>query len=85
MTRDQSVYALKKLGGIYMKVEPTEGGSGVNVSVESHPLPLAVTFSQYVELWKRLAKHYHPFRLVRYVMLGRVLDTIPRAHVHSTT
>ncbi|KAG2747488.1 Gpi1-domain-containing protein, partial [Suillus brevipes Sb2] len=71
-------------GSIYMKVEPTEGGSGVNVSVESHPLPLAVTFSQYVELWKQLAKHYHPFRLVWYVMLGRVLDTIPRAHVHST-
>lgn len=22
------------LGGIYMKVEPTEGGNGVNVSVE---------------------------------------------------
>jgi hypothetical protein len=46
-----------------MKVEPTEGGNGVYVSVEvghifsllrylvvlfqSHPLPLAVTFSQY--------------------------------------
>jgi phosphatidylinositol glycan class Q protein len=38
-----------------------------------------------VELWKRLAKHYHPFRLVWYVMLGRVLDTIPRAYIHSTT
>lgn len=72
-------------GGIYMKVEPVEGGNGVDVSVESHPLPLAVTFSQYIELWKRLVKHYHPFRLVWYVVLGRVLDTIPRAYVHSTT
>ncbi|KAG1879448.1 N-acetylglucosaminyl transferase component-domain-containing protein [Suillus tomentosus] len=72
-------------GGIYMRVEPTNGGNGVDVFVESHPLPFAVTFSQYVELWKRLAKHYHPFRLVWYVVSGRVLDTIPRTYVHSTT
>ncbi|KAG1883102.1 N-acetylglucosaminyl transferase component-domain-containing protein [Suillus subluteus] len=72
-------------GGIYMRVEPTKGGNGVDVSVESHPLSLTVTFSQYVELWKRLAKHYHPFRLVWYVMSGQVLDTIPRTYIHSTT
>ncbi|KAG1804223.1 N-acetylglucosaminyl transferase component-domain-containing protein [Suillus subaureus] len=70
---------------IYMRVEPTKGGNGVDVSVESHPLPLAVIFSQYVELWKRLAKHYHPFRLAWHVMSGRVLDTIPRTYIHSTT
>jgi phosphatidylinositol glycan class Q protein len=52
---------------------------------QSLPLPLAVTFSQYVELWKRLAKHYHPFRLVWYVMTGRVLDTIPRTYILNTT
>ncbi|KAG1778662.1 N-acetylglucosaminyl transferase component-domain-containing protein [Suillus placidus] len=72
-------------GGIYMRVEPTRGGNGVDVSVESYTLPLAVTFNQYVELWKRLAKHYHPLRLVWYVVSGRVLDTIPRTCVHSTT
>ncbi|KAG2348626.1 Gpi1-domain-containing protein [Suillus weaverae] len=72
-------------GGIYMRVEPIKGGNGVDVSVESYTLPLAVTFNQYVELWKRLAKHYHPFRLVWYVVSGRVLDTIPRTYVHSTT
>jgi phosphatidylinositol glycan class Q protein len=72
-------------GGIYMRVEQTKGGHGVDVSVESLPLPLAVTFSQYVELWKRLAKHYHPFRLVWYVMTGRVLDTIPRTYILNTT
>ncbi|KAG2133992.1 N-acetylglucosaminyl transferase component-domain-containing protein, partial [Suillus cothurnatus] len=38
-----------------------------------------------VELWKRLAKHYHPFRLVWYVMTGRVLDTIPRTYILNTT
>ncbi|KAG2158028.1 N-acetylglucosaminyl transferase component-domain-containing protein [Suillus bovinus] len=34
-------------GGFYMRVEPTKGGNGGNVFVKSHPLPLAVTFSQY--------------------------------------
>ncbi|KAG1754179.1 N-acetylglucosaminyl transferase component-domain-containing protein [Suillus lakei] len=71
-------------GNLYMRVKPTDGGSGVDVCVENHPLPLAVTFSQYTELWKRLAKHYHPFRLVWFVMLGRVLDTIPRTYIHGT-
>ncbi|KAG2149248.1 N-acetylglucosaminyl transferase component-domain-containing protein [Suillus clintonianus] len=34
-------------GDLYMRVKSTKGGNGVDVSVESHPLPLAVTFSQY--------------------------------------
>ncbi|KAJ8585225.1 Gpi1-domain-containing protein, partial [Rhizopogon salebrosus TDB-379] len=43
-------------GGIYMRVEPSKDGDDVEVCLESHPLPLLVTFVQYVELWRRLVK-----------------------------
>ncbi|KAH7918519.1 Gpi1-domain-containing protein [Leucogyrophana mollusca] len=59
-----------------------ENTDGRVVMVESHPLPFSVIFVQYVELWYRLAEHYHPSRLARYIFIGQLITVIPRDSIH---
>ncbi|KAF9239650.1 N-acetylglucosaminyl transferase component-domain-containing protein [Melanogaster broomeanus] len=64
----------------------------------NHPLPFAVVFAQYgrllpfplcmeleylvAELWHRLSQHYHPIRLARRLLQGKVLDTFPHTSLN---
>ncbi|KAJ7805273.1 N-acetylglucosaminyl transferase component-domain-containing protein [Mycena leptocephala] len=44
----------------------------------NQPVPLSAIFVQYVWLWKRLAAHYNPLRLLWYLLRGERLVAIPR-------
>ncbi|KIO13117.1 hypothetical protein M404DRAFT_122751, partial [Pisolithus tinctorius Marx 270] len=50
--------------------------------MQSYPLPLSVIFAQYTQLWRQLLQHYHPFRLGRWILQGRVLATFTHASVY---
>uniref|UniRef100_A0A8H8CFS1 Gpi1-domain-containing protein n=1 Tax=Psilocybe cubensis TaxID=181762 RepID=A0A8H8CFS1_PSICU len=68
-------------GGVYFNLHVPNGPSGVEcayLSLENQPIPLSAIFFQYVELWKRLAKHYNPLRLLFQVLTGQHLASIPR-------
>ncbi|KIJ60657.1 hypothetical protein HYDPIDRAFT_98307 [Hydnomerulius pinastri MD-312] len=42
--------------------------------------PSGDTFEYFIgELWRRLAQHYHPIRLGKRMLMGRVLDTFPHS------
>ncbi|KAG9318271.1 N-acetylglucosaminyl transferase component-domain-containing protein [Chiua virens] len=66
-------------GDTYLRVKHT--ALGCTVTVESHPLPYAVVFGKYADLWRRLAQHYHPLRLGKRVLQGQMLDTFPQASI----
>ncbi|KAF8966787.1 N-acetylglucosaminyl transferase component-domain-containing protein [Flammula alnicola] len=46
--------------------------------LENQPITLSAIFFQYIELWKRLAQHYNPLRLLYQVLAGQHLASIPR-------
>ncbi|KAG6335219.1 hypothetical protein ID866_3864 [Astraeus odoratus] len=52
------------------------------VTLTSQPLSLAVIFGPYTELWRQLARHYHPIRLGKQVLQGQILGTFTHAPTH---
>lgn len=67
-------------GDIYLLARPTS--DRCSVTLMSYPLPLSVIFAQYTQLWRQLLQHYHPFRLGRWILQGRVLATFTHASVY---
>lgn len=67
-------------GDIYLLARPTS--DRCPVTLMSHPLPLSVIFAQYTRLWRQLLQHYHPFRLGRWILQGRVLATFTHGTVY---
>ncbi|KAF7290513.1 N-acetylglucosaminyl transferase component gpi1 [Mycena indigotica] len=51
--------------------EPT-----ISFLVKNKPVPLARIFSQYTQLWHKLAAHYNPLRLLKLVLSGKMLKPI---------
>ncbi|KAJ7842086.1 N-acetylglucosaminyl transferase component-domain-containing protein [Mycena leptocephala] len=62
-------------GGIYFCVEYAPDPVLV---VKNQPVPLSAIFVQYVWLWRRLAAHYNPLRMLWYLLRGERLVAIPR-------
>ncbi|KAI6150962.1 N-acetylglucosaminyl transferase component-domain-containing protein [Pisolithus tinctorius] len=67
-------------GDIYLLARPTS--DRCSVTLMSYPLPLSAIFAQYTQLWRQLLQHYHPFRLGRWILQGRVLATFTHASVY---
>ncbi|KAJ3866137.1 N-acetylglucosaminyl transferase component-domain-containing protein, partial [Lentinula novae-zelandiae] len=49
--------------------------------VENQPVTFNRIFFQYTRLWSQLASHYHPFRLLKSLLLGRLLVPIPGSEI----
>ncbi|KAJ7199594.1 N-acetylglucosaminyl transferase component-domain-containing protein [Mycena pura] len=62
-------------GGIYVAVSYDPDPRLV---VKNQPIPLSIIFIQYIWLWRRLAAHYNPLRLLWLVLRGERLVAIPR-------
>ncbi|GAW07540.1 Gpi1-domain-containing protein [Lentinula edodes] len=45
--------------------------------MKNQPVTFQRIFFQYARLWSQLASHYHPFRLIKSLLLGRLLVPIP--------
>ncbi|KIM57638.1 hypothetical protein SCLCIDRAFT_1130213 [Scleroderma citrinum Foug A] len=67
-------------GDPYLLVKKTS--DHCSVTLISHPLPLTAIFAQYTELWNQLARHYHPIRLGKQVLQGRILATFTHTSIH---
>lgn len=71
---------LRLPGDAYLLVKRTS--AGCSVVLMSSPLPIPLIFAQYAALWRQLAQHYHPIRLGRRILQGRVLATFTHPSVH---
>ncbi|KAJ7058627.1 N-acetylglucosaminyl transferase component-domain-containing protein [Mycena amicta] len=53
--------------------------------VKNQPVPLSMIFAQYIGLWRKLAAHYNPLRLLWLVLRGGALAPIPRGSIRYFT
>ncbi|KAJ3856529.1 hypothetical protein EV368DRAFT_61587 [Lentinula lateritia] len=49
--------------------------------MKNQPVTFQKIFFQYTRLWSQLASHYHPFRLLKSLLLGRLLVPIPGSEI----
>ncbi|KAF7313201.1 Gpi1-domain-containing protein [Mycena kentingensis (nom. inval.)] len=58
---------------IFMQYKPE-----LHLVVQNKATPLSIIFAQYISLWRKLAAHYNPLRLLWLVLRGGTLGPIPR-------
>ncbi|KAH8827227.1 N-acetylglucosaminyl transferase component-domain-containing protein [Flagelloscypha sp. PMI_526] len=66
-------------GGMYFDMSTTIPSS--TLVVKNQAQSLSFIFFQYIQLWKRLAVHYNPLRLLSCLFVGKTLDPIPRMEI----
>ncbi|KZT19039.1 Gpi1-domain-containing protein [Neolentinus lepideus HHB14362 ss-1] len=64
-------------GGIYFDfLQPTDSCPPA-MMIQHQPVPFFSVFSQFVRIWSRIASHYNPLRLLRCLVTGDYLTSIP--------
>ncbi|TFK49641.1 Gpi1-domain-containing protein [Heliocybe sulcata] len=64
-------------GGIYFEFLPASDSSPPAMAIQNKPVPFVTVFSQFVRIWSRIASHYSPLRLLRCLVTGDYLTSIP--------
>jgi len=70
-------------GGLYFATSTASAAGNPVLVVQNQSVPLSAIFSQYIQLWSRLASHYDPVRLLLCLLSGRYLAAIPRYYIRS--
>ncbi|EPQ52601.1 Gpi1-domain-containing protein [Gloeophyllum trabeum ATCC 11539] len=64
-------------GGIYFELRKPSTSSPPAMIIRNQPVPFFSVFSQFVRIWSRIASHYNPLRLLRCLITGNYLTSIP--------
>jgi len=72
---------LRMPGGVVYKLSKNPSPS----TIEIQPIAFARIFDHYVSLGSRMWSHYHPLRLLRMILRGDPLTTIPRTLIRLQT